>query len=44
MQVRVLWEEVLEQFKHIELVRDITRRRSNFVRGLVKVTVRIKPL
>lgn len=44
MQVRVLWEEILKRFKHIELVGDITRLRSNFVRGLVNVPVRLHPL
>ncbi len=44
MQVRVLWEEILKRFKHIELTGDVVRLRSNFVRGLVDVPVSIQPL
>lgn len=44
MQLRVLWEEILKRFKTIELVGDVVRLRSNFVRGLVDVPVRVHPL
>lgn len=44
MQLRVLWEEVMKRFHNIEIVGEVGRLRSNFVRGLVDLPVRIHPI
>jgi cytochrome P450 len=41
MQLRILWEEILKRFKKIELMGDPVRIRSNFVRGITDLPVRI---
>ena len=33
MQLRILWEEVLKRFSHVEMMQEPTRVQSNFVRG-----------
>jgi len=43
MQLRVLWEEILKRFHTIELVDDVERLSSNFIRGIRSVPVRIHP-
>jgi cytochrome P450 len=43
MQLRVLWEEILERFRKVELVGEPVRVRSNFVRGYTELPVRIHP-
>lgn len=39
MQLRVLWEEVLARFRHVEVVGAPERIRSNFVKGYAKLPV-----
>lgn len=41
MQLRVLWEEILKRFKHIEVVGDPQFLRSCFISGIVDLPVRI---
>jgi cytochrome P450 len=41
MQLRVLWEEILKRFPKIELAGDPTYLRSNFIRGILELPVRI---
>jgi len=41
MQLRVLWEEILKRFPTIEVVGDPVYLRSNFIRGILDLPVRI---
>lgn len=41
MQLRVLWEEIMQRFEHVEVVGDVKRVRSNFVRGYSELPVRL---
>ncbi len=41
MQLRVLWEEILKRFDHVEVVGDPERTFSSFVRGYTKLPVRL---
>jgi cytochrome P450 len=41
MQLRVLWEEILKRFPRIEVVGEPAYLRSNFIRGIVDLPVRI---
>jgi cytochrome P450 len=41
MQLRIVWEEMLKRFSGIEIVGDIRRLRSNFVKGYEAMPVRI---
>jgi cytochrome P450 len=43
MQLRILWEEILARFEHIEVVGEPTRVLSNFVLGFEKVPVIVHP-
>ncbi len=43
MQLRVLWEEILARFSHVEVVSDPIRTRSSFVRGYQEMRVRVHP-
>ena len=43
MQVRVLWEEILERFRKIEVVGEPQRVRSCFVKGYKSLPVRVHP-
>jgi cytochrome P450 len=44
MQLRVLWEEILQRFHSVELVGEPKRVYSSFVKGYTELPVRIKPL
>jgi cytochrome P450 len=44
MQLRVLWEEIMQRFHMVELVGEPVRVRSNFVRGFSELPVRVQPL
>tara|TARA_B100001123_G_C15344316_1_gene1036320 strand:- start:6206 stop:7474 length:1269 start_codon:yes stop_codon:yes gene_type:complete len=44
MQLRVLWEEILKRFKHIEVVGDPVRTKSNLIRGYLNLPVVVHPL
>ena len=39
MQLRVLWEEIMQRFDNIELVGDVVRNPNNFIRGIAEVPV-----
>jgi len=41
LQLKILWEEILRRFEHIEVVGEPTRVRSAFVHGFSKLPVRI---
>ena len=44
MQLRVLWEEIMQRFHTVEMVGEPVRLRSNFVRGYSEVPVRLHPV
>ena len=44
MQLRIVWEEILNRFKMVEVVGEPERLRSSFVRGITKLPVRVHPL
>jgi cytochrome P450 len=44
MQLRILWEEIMKRFRHIEVVGDVERLPNNFIRGIKDVPVRLHPL
>lgn len=41
MQLRILWEELLNRFERIEVVSEPERVQSNFVRGISKMMVKV---
>jgi cytochrome P450 len=41
MQLRVLWEEIMRRFDNIEVVGPVKRLRSNLIRGITELPVRI---
>jgi len=41
LQLRILWEEILARFDHIEVVGEPVRVTSNFVQGYEDLPVRI---
>jgi len=43
MQLRILWEEALARFRHIEVVADPVRVRSFFVKGIEELQVVVHP-
>ena len=43
MQLRVLWEEILERFDRVEVVGEPVRVRSCFVKGFSQLPVRVQP-
>ena len=43
MQLRILWEEIMARFEHVEVVGEPIRVRSNFVKGFHHLPVRIHP-
>jgi cytochrome P450 len=43
MQLRVLWEEIMQRFRMIEVVGDVERVPSSFVRGYAHMPVRVHP-
>ena len=43
MQLRILWEEIMERFRMVEVVGEPERVHSNFVRGYTKLPVRVHP-
>ncbi len=44
MQLRVLWEEIMKRFRHVELAGEVVRLPNNFIRGIREVPVRVHPL
>ncbi|MEE4192566.1 MAG: cytochrome P450, partial [Halieaceae bacterium] len=43
LQLKILWEEILERFSRIEVVGDVRRSHSIFVRGYTHLPVRLHP-
>ncbi len=43
MQLRVLWEEIMQRFEKIELAGEVKRLPNNFIRGIADVPVRLIP-
>jgi len=44
MQLRVLWEEILQRFSKVEVMGEAERLNSSFVRGITNLPVRVHPL
>ena len=44
MQLRVLWEEIVGRYRHVEVVDDVVRLPNNFIRGISEVPVVLHPL
>lgn len=44
MQLRVLWEEIMQRFSKVEVMAEPERVQSNFVRGYKSLAVRVHPL
>ena len=42
LQLRMLWQQILEKFETIELVEEPVRLKSNFVNGYTRMIVRLK--
>jgi cytochrome P450 len=43
MQLQVLWEEIMKRFKKVEVVGEIERVQSSFVRGYATMPVQVHP-
>jgi cytochrome P450 len=43
MQLRVLWEEIMQRFRAVEVVGDPVRVKSSFVKGFAELPVRVHP-
>ena len=43
MQLRVLWEEIMQRFRMVEVAGDIERVQSSFVHGYASMPVRVHP-
>ena len=41
LQLKVLWQEILQRFPHIEVVGEPKRTKSNLVQGFTSLPVRI---
>jgi cytochrome P450 len=44
MQLRIVWEEITKRFSKVEVVGEPTRLKSNFVRGITNLPVRLHPM
>ena len=42
MQLRIVWEELIKRFKHVEVVGEPVRVQSFFVKGYSDLPVRIR--
>ena len=43
LQLRVLWEEIMQRFHTVEVVGDVERLPNNFIRGIKNIPVRLHP-
>ncbi len=41
MQLKILWQEILKRFSHVEMMAEPTRVQSNFVRGYTDLQVKL---
>ena len=44
MQIKVLWEEILKRFSHVEVVGEPARTASIFIKGYTDLPVRVHPI
>ena len=44
MQLRIVWEEIMQRFSKVEVVGEPVRVRSNFVKGYIDLPVRLHPI
>jgi cytochrome P450 len=44
LQLRITWEELTKRFKFVEMMGEPVRTRSNFIRGITQLPVRLHPL
>jgi cytochrome P450 len=44
MQLRILWEEIMQRYRMVEVAGEPVRVRSNFVKGFRELPVRLHPL
>ncbi|MEQ9452011.1 MAG: cytochrome P450 [Pseudomonadales bacterium] len=44
MQLRVLWEEIVQRFHTVEVVGDVERLPNNFIRGIKDLPVKLHPV
>jgi cytochrome P450 len=44
LQLRVLWEEIMQRFRLVEVVGPVERLPNNFIRGIKNVPVRLHPI
>jgi cytochrome P450 len=44
LQLRILWEEIMQRFHMVEVVGDVERLPNNFIRGIKDVPVRLHPI
>lgn len=44
LQLRILWEEILQRFHKVEVVGEPERLRSSFVRGITNLPVQVHPI
>mgnify|MGYP003650949723 CR=1 FL=1 len=44
MQLRIVWEEILKRFNHVEVMAEPERTYSTFVKGYTHLPVRVHPL
>lgn len=42
LQLQILWEEMIERFRSIEVVGAVTRTRGNVLRGITRLPVRVR--
>lgn len=43
MQLRIVWEEIMKRFEKIEVVGEVKRPYSNFIKGYTQLPVRLYP-
>ena len=43
MQLRIIWEEIMKRFEHVEVVGEPRYLRASFIRGITELPVRLHP-
>ncbi|TDJ66667.1 MAG: cytochrome P450, partial [Proteobacteria bacterium] len=43
MQLKIVWEEIMRRFSHVEVVGEPVRLCSNFIHGYTELPVRLHP-
>jgi cytochrome P450 len=44
LQLKILWEEIVQRFHTVEVAGDVERLPNNFIRGIKDVPVRLHPV